>query len=145
FVGGALVLARQPARTKPRLDIPGALLSAAGMFSLVYGFGNAATHSWGDPSTWGFLVAGTVLLALFALWMGRAANPLLPPRVVLNRNRAGAYVAVFFAAFCLFATFFLLTFYLQGTLGFSPVTAGLAFLPMSAGLVLASNLSTIVL
>jgi EmrB/QacA subfamily drug resistance transporter len=145
FVGGALVLGRQPAPTKPRLDIPGVLLSSAGMFSLVYGFGNAATHSWGNPSTWGFLVAGTGLLALFALWMGRAANPLLPPRVVLNRNRAGAYVAVFFASFCLFATFFLLTYYLQGTLNFSPVTTGLAFLPMSASLVLASNLSTIVL
>ena len=145
FVGGLFVLARQPAPTRIRLDLPGVLLSSVGMFSLVYGFGNAATHSWGDPATWGFLTAGMALLALFAFWMERAANPLLPPRVVLNRNRAGAYVAVFFAAFCLFATFFLLTFFLQGTLGFSPVTAGLAFLPMSAGLVLASNLSTIVL
>jgi hypothetical protein len=77
--------------------------------------------------------------------MGRAANPLLPPRVVLNRNRAGAYVAVFFASFCMFATFFLLTYFLQGTLDISPVTAGLAFLPMSASLVIASNVSTIVL
>jgi EmrB/QacA subfamily drug resistance transporter len=145
FVGGALVLARQPTPTKPRLDIPGVLLSSAGMFSLVYGFGNAATHSWGDPSTWGFLVAGTALLALFAFWMGRAANPLLPPRVVLNRNRAGAYVAMFVASFCLFATFFLLTYYLQGTLSFSPVTSGLAFLPISTSLVIAANLSTIVL
>ena len=145
FVGGALVLDRRPTPSRPRLDVPGVLLSSAGMFSLVYGFGNAATHGWGDPSTWGFLVAGIALLTLFALWMGRAANPLLPPRVVLNRNRAGAYVAVFFASFCMFATFFLLTYYLQGTLDFSPVTAGLAFLPMSAGLVLASNLSTIVL
>ena len=145
FVLGALVLARQPTPTRPRLDIPGVLLSSVGMFSLVYGFGSAATHSWGDPSTWGFLVIGTALLALFGFWMGRAANPLLPPRIVLNRNRAGGYVATFFASFCLFATFFLLTYYLQGTLGFSPVTSGLAFLPMSAGLVLASNLSTIVL
>jgi hypothetical protein len=115
------------------------------MFSLVYGFGNAATNSWGNPATWGFLVAGAALLALFALWMGRAANPLLPPRIVLNRNRAGAYVATLFAAFCMFATFFLLTYYLQGTLNFSPLTTGLAFLPISASLVLASNLSTIVL
>ena len=144
FVGGALVLARQPAPTKLRPDIRGVVLSSAGMFSLVYGFGNAATHSWGDPSTWGFLVAGTALLAIFALWMGRAAYPLLPPRVVLNRNRAGANVAVFFASFCMFATFFFLTYYLQGTLNFSPLTSGLAFLPMSAGLVLAANLSTIV-
>ena len=145
FVGGTLVLTGQPSSTKPRLDIPGVLLSSAGMFSLVYGFGNAATNSWGNPATWGFLVAGAALLALFALWMGRAANPLLPPRIVLNRNRAGAYVATLFAAFCMFATFFLLTYYLQGTLNFSPLTTGLAFLPISASLVLASNLSTIVL
>src|SRR4029077_19289104 len=145
LVGGAVVLGRQPAPTRPRLDIPGVLLSSVGMFSLVYGFGNAATHSWGDPSTWGFLVTGTALLALFGFWMGRAANPLLPPRIVLNRNRAGAYVATFFASFCLFATFFLVTYYLQGALGSSPRAPGLALLPMSAGLVLASNLSTIVL
>jgi EmrB/QacA subfamily drug resistance transporter len=145
FVGGALVLTGQASPAKPRLDIPGVLLSSAGMFSLVFGFGNAASNGWGDPSTWGFLVAGAALLGLFGFWMGRAANPLLPPRIVLNRNRAGAYVATFFASFCLFATFFLVTYYLQGTLGFSPLTSGLAFLPMSAGLVLASNLSTIVL
>jgi EmrB/QacA subfamily drug resistance transporter len=145
FVGGALVLTEQASPTKPRLDIPGVLLSSAGMFSLVYGFGNAATNGWGNPATWGFLVAGAALLALFALWMARAANPLLPPRIVLNRNRAGAYVATLFAAFCMFATFFLLTYYMQGTLNFSPLTTGLAFLPISASLVLASNLSTIVL
>lgn len=145
FVGGALVLTGHTSPTKPRLDVPGVLLSSAGMFSLVFGFGNAATNSWENPSTWGFLVAGTALLTLFGVWMGRAANPLLPPRVVLNRNRAGAYVATFFAAFCMFATFFLLTFYLQGTLNFSPLTTGLAFLPISASLVLASNLSTIVI
>jgi EmrB/QacA subfamily drug resistance transporter len=145
FVGGTLVLTGQRSPTTPRLDMPGVLLSSAGMFSLVYGFGNAATNSWGNPVTWGFLVAGAGLLALFALWMGRAANPLLPPRIVLNRNRAAAYVATLFAAFCMFATFFLLTYYLQGTLEFSPLTTGLAFLPISASLVLASNLSTIVL
>jgi EmrB/QacA subfamily drug resistance transporter len=145
FVGGTLVLTGQRSPTKPRLDILGVLLSSAGMFSLVYGFGNAATNSWGNLATWGFLVAGAALLALFGLWMGRAANPLLPPRIVLNRNRAGAYVATLFAAFCMFATFFLLTYYLQGTLNFSPLTTGLAFLPISASLVLASNLSTIVL
>jgi EmrB/QacA subfamily drug resistance transporter len=145
FVGGALVLTGHTSPTKPRLDVPGVLLSSAGMFSLVFGFGNAATNSWENPSTWGFLVAGAALLTLFGVWMGRAANPLLPPRVVLNRNRAGAYVATFFAAFCMFATFFLLTFYLQGTLNFSPLTTGLAFLPISASLVLASNLSTIVI
>src|ERR1700756_526499 len=90
FVGGTRVLTGQTSPTKPRLDIPGVLLSSAGMFSLVYGVGNAGTNSWGNPTTWGILVAGPALLVLFALWMARAANPLLPPRIVRNRNRAGA-------------------------------------------------------
>jgi|SRR5579862_1352025 len=145
FVGGSILLTRQPAPVKPRFDIPGVVLSSGGMFCVVYGFGNAATHGWRSPSTWGFLVAGTVLLALFAFWMTRATHPLLPPSVVLNRDRAGAYVAVLFASLCLFATFLFLTYYLQRTLNFSPVKTGLAFLPISASLALAANVSTIVL
>src|SRR6266853_3485265 len=91
FTGGALLLQRQPSRVKPRLDIPGALLVSGAVFCLVYGFSNAATHTWATPSTYGFLAAGLVLGAGFAAWQGRAAHPLLPPRVVLDRNRSGAY------------------------------------------------------
>jgi EmrB/QacA subfamily drug resistance transporter len=145
FAGGALLLTRQPSRARPRLDIPGALLSSGGMFCLVYGFANAATHTWATPSTYGFLTAGVVLLASFAWWQGRAAHPLLPPRVVLDRNRGGAYISFFIAAAGLFGIFLFLTYYLQQTLAYSPLVTGVAFLPLSAGLVLASNLSTIVL
>jgi Major Facilitator Superfamily len=127
------------------LDIPGALLACGGMFCLVYGFANAATHSWATPSTYGFLAAGVVLLAAFAWWQGRAAHPLLPPRVVLDRNRGGAYLSFFIAAVGLFGIFLFLTYYLQQTLAYSPLVTGVAFLPLSGGLVLASNLSTIVL
>ena len=94
FAGGALLLARQPSPAKPRLDIPGVLLVSGGVFCLVYGFSNAAAHSWATPSTYGFLAAGVVLLAVFAAWQGRAAHPLLPPRVVLDRNRGGAYLSI---------------------------------------------------
>src|SRR5579864_1218989 len=87
FAGGALLLKQHPSRVKPKLDIPGVLLVSSAVFCLVYGFSNAATHNWHTPSTWGFLVAGVVLLVAFALWQGRASNPLLPPRVVLDRNR----------------------------------------------------------
>ena len=82
---------------------------------------------------------------MFALWQGRAAHPLLPPRVVLDRNRGGAYLSMFIASAGLFGTFLFLTYYLQQTLGYSPLVTGVAFLPISGGLVLASNLSTIVL
>jgi EmrB/QacA subfamily drug resistance transporter len=145
FIGGALLLARQPSPAKPRLDIPGVLLVSGGVFCLVYGFSNAATHHWATPSTWGFLAAGGALLIAFAAWQTRAAHPLLPPRVVLDRNRGGAYLSFFIAAAGLFGIFLFLTYYLQQTLGYSPLVTGVAFLPISAGLIVASNLSTIVL
>jgi EmrB/QacA subfamily drug resistance transporter len=145
FIGGALLLARQPSPAKPRLDIPGVLLVSGGVFCLVYGFSNAATHHWATPSTWGFLAAGAALLMAFAAWQARAAHPLLPPRVVLDRNRGGAYLSFFIAAAGLFGIFLFLTYYLQQTLGYSPLVTGVAFLPISAGLIVASNLSTIVL
>ena len=145
FTGGALLLRRQPSPVKPRLDVPGALLVSGGVFCLVYGFSNAATHNWHTPSTYGFLAAGVALLAVFALWQGRAAHPLLPPRVVLDRNRGGAYLSMFIAAGGLFGIFLFLTYYLQQTLGYSPLVTGFAVLPMSVGLIVMANLSTIVL
>ena len=145
FAGGALLLGRQPSPARPRLDIPGVLLEAGGMFCLVYGFANAASHSWATPSTYGFLAAGVALLAAFAAWQARAAHPLLPPRVVLDRNRSGAYLSMLFVSAGLFGTFLFLTYYLQQTLGYSPLVTGVAFLPLSGGIIVAANLSTIVL
>jgi len=145
FVGGLLLLERRPSPVKPKLDIPGAVLVSSGVFCLVYGFSNAATHNWHTPSTWGFLAAGVVLLVGFAFWQGRAAHPLLPPRVVLDRNRGGAYLSMLIASAGLFATFLFLTYYLQQTLGYTPVVTGLAFLPIAGGIAVAANLSTIVL
>jgi EmrB/QacA subfamily drug resistance transporter len=145
FTGGALLLKRQPSPVKPRLDIPGVLLVSSAVFCLVYGFSNAAAHNWHTPSTWGFLAAGVVLLVAFALWQTRAAHPLLPLRVVLDRNRGGAYLSFFIGAAGLFGIFLFLTYYLQQTLGYRPLVAGLAFLPLSIGLIVMANLSTVVL
>ena len=75
FVGGLMLLERHPSRVKPQLDIPGVLLVSSGLFCLVYGFSNAATHSWHAPSTYGFLIAGVALLAVFAFWQTRAGQP----------------------------------------------------------------------
>ena len=145
FLGGAVLLERQPSRVTPKLDIPGVLLVSSGVFCLVYGFSNAATHNWHTPSTLGFLIAGTALLVAFAFWQSRAAHPLLPPRVVLDRNRGGAYASMFIASAGLFGTFLFLTYYLQQALGYSPVVAGVASLPFVGGIAVAANLSTIVL
>jgi len=145
LLGGTLLLKRSPSPVKPRLDIPGVLLVSSALFCLVYGFSNAATHSWHTPSTWGFLVAGVALLVVFAFWQTRAPNPLLPPRVVLDRNRGGAYASMLIASAGMFAIFLFLTYYLQQTLGYSPVVTGFAFLPIAGGIAVAANLSTIVL
>ncbi len=144
-VGGATLLQRHRAEQQPRLDVLGVVLAAASMFCLVYGFSNAAAHSWHTPSTYGFLAAGVLLLVAFGWWQTRAANPLLPPRIVADRNRGGSYLAVLILGAGMFGIFLFLTYYLQQTLGFSPVTAGVAVLPMVAIIALTANLSTIVL
>jgi EmrB/QacA subfamily drug resistance transporter len=145
FIGGALLLQAQPSPAKQKLDIPGVLLVSVGVFCVVYGCSNAATHSWHTPSTYGFLAAGGVLLVSFVLWQLRSTHPLLPLRVVLDRNRGGAYLSMFFAGAGLFGTFLFLTYYMQLTLGYSPLLTGVAFLPISIGSAVFSNLSTIVL
>ena len=143
--GAITLLRRQPSRGRSRLDLPGVALVSAAMFCLVYGFSNAATHNWHTPSTYGFLAAGVALLAAFALWQSRAASPLLPPRVVADRNRGAAYLAVLIAGAGMFGIFLFLTYYLQQTLGYSPVVSGAAFLPMIAMVVVGANLSNVVL
>jgi MFS family permease len=77
-IGAVMLLRHQSVGTRPRLDLPGAVAVSASMFCLVYGFSNAANHSWDTPSTYGFLATGVALLAGFAFWQARAASPLLP-------------------------------------------------------------------
>ncbi len=125
-------MGRQPRTPGGRLDVPGVLAVSSGMFCLVYGFSNAARHSWGTPSTAGFLIVGVALLIAFAVWQSRAAQPLLPPRIVLDRNRAGAYLTILISGAATFGVFLFLVYYMQETLGYSAVTSGLAMLPMVA-------------
>ena len=125
--------------------MPGVVLVSSSMFCLVYGFSNAASHSWHALSTYGFLATGVGLLAVFALWQGLASHPLLPPRVVLDRNRGGSNLAVLIRGAGMFGIFVFLTYYMQQTLHYSPVVTGLAFLPMVGMIVVCANLSNIVL
>lgn len=126
---------------KPRLDIPGTLTASAGLFALVYGFSHAAESSWGDATTVGFLVAGVALLAGFVAIQLRVEHPLLPMRVVLDRDRGGAYLAMAFSAVAMFGVFLFLTYYLQQNLGFSPIKTGLAFLPMTFAIMFSATTS----
>jgi EmrB/QacA subfamily drug resistance transporter len=115
---------------RPRIDIPGAITASAGLFAMVYGFSNAETHGWGAPLTMVALTASVALLAAFIAIERRVEHPLLPLRVVADRGRGGAYLAVAIVGAGMFGVFLFLTYYMQQTLGFSPLTTGLAFLPM---------------
>ena len=142
FTGGLVFLKRGAPANRPRLDIPGVLLVSAGLFGLVYGFSNAETHHWSSPQTWGFLAVGGLLLVAFTWWQTRASHPLLPLRVLLHRNRAASFLAVAISGAGMFGVFLFLTYYLQASLGYSPVQTGLAFLPMIGGIMITAQLST---
>lgn len=129
FAGGLRLLSRQP-RSDARMDIPGVILASGGMFCVVYGFANAASHNWHTPSTWGFLVVGVVLLVVFVIWQARSPQPLLPLRVVLDRNRGGAYLAVLLQGAGIFGVLLFLVYYMQSVLGYSAITSGVALLPL---------------
>jgi EmrB/QacA subfamily drug resistance transporter len=143
-VVGAVFLVPTIARSgpRPKLDIPGTILVSGALFALVYGFSNAETDSWGSPLTWGMLAASGVLLIAFVLWQRRAAHPLLPLSVVLDRNRGAAYASILIAGAGMFGIFLFVTYYLQVSLKFTPINTGLAFLPMIGMLVLAAQLGT---
>jgi EmrB/QacA subfamily drug resistance transporter len=145
FAGGSVWLRHRAEQDRPRLDIPGVLLVSSGLFSLVYGFSHADTGGWADPVTVGFLVAAVVLLVAFVLVQRRVAHPVLPLRVVLDRYRGGSLVAILMSGAGMFGVFLFLTYYLQQNLGFSAVRSGLAFLPMTASLMVASQLSSVLL
>jgi EmrB/QacA subfamily drug resistance transporter len=144
---GASVLLRHEATPgdRPKLDIPGAVSATAGLFALVYGFSNATSDAWSAPSVWGYLTAGAVLLVTFVFLQTRVAHPLLPMRVLLDRNRGAAYLAMFLLAIGMFAVFLFLTFYVQQNLGFSPIESGVAFLPMVATLMISATSATAIL
>jgi EmrB/QacA subfamily drug resistance transporter len=137
--GAALFLHHDTITTRPRLDWPGIVTASAGLFALVYGFSNAETYAWSDPMSWAFLAAGALLLALFVALQTRVAHPLLPLRVILDRNRAGSYLALFVSGAGMFGVFLFLTYYAQATLHYTPIETGLAFLPMVGALMVSAT------
>ncbi|NUO55355.1 MAG: MFS transporter, partial [Hamadaea sp.] len=123
-------------------DVPGAIVVTLGLASVVYGFTKAATDGWDAPVTLGFLIGGLLLVGVFVFLQMRVRNPLLPLRILLDRNRGGAYLGSLFVGAGLFGSFLFMTFYFQRTLGYSPMKAGLAALPVSAGVFVAAAVAS---
>ncbi len=147
-IGALILIPESRVIGRTRYDVPGAISSTAGLVALVYGFTEASTHGWGAPLTLILLAAGVTLLAGFALIETRSPQPLLPLRVLTERNRGGSFIATALVGMGIMGTFLFLTFYLQQTLHYSALKTGFAYLPFSVGIVggavAASRLLTLV-
>jgi MFS family permease len=139
LVGGLLYIHENGDGARHRLDLPGTVLGTAGVLALVWGFANAETHGWAASSTIGMFAAAVVLLPAFVALEAGAAHPLLPLRVVTERNRAGVYLGIGLAMVGMFGQFLFLAYYFQLVRGWSPLVSGLAFMPMTIGLSVGSS------
>ncbi|WP_024799560.1 MFS transporter [Nocardia sp. BMG51109] len=139
LVGAVLLLAKHVTAERPKLDLPGTAVVTVALFGIVYGFSHAESHGWSNGVTLLFLLGGAALLGVFVWLETRVARPLLPLRIVLDRTRGASYMTVFVMGIGMFAIFLFLTYYLQLTLGYSPIKTGLAFLPLVVGMVASST------
>ncbi|GAA0745078.1 MFS transporter [Dactylosporangium roseum] len=121
-----------------RYDVPGAVLATAGQIALVYGFTKAADDGWGSGVTIGWLAGAVVMLGAFLWWESRTSHPLLPPRVLFDRNRGASYLVSILLGAGMLGMFLFMTFYLQQTMGYSALKSGVAYLPFSGGIIAAA-------
>jgi EmrB/QacA subfamily drug resistance transporter len=145
LAGSWTLIEHSKSAERARLDVPGTIVVSAGLFALVYGFSHAETDGWANAVTVGMLAVAAVLLIAFVALQRRVAHPLLPLRIVLDRNRGGSYLAMFMAAAGMFAVFLFLTYYLQTSLGYTAVRTGVAFLPMTGSLIVVASIASTVL
>lgn len=144
---GLLIVALTPQyineseRHPGRFDIAGALTSTLGMVSLVYGFIRASEDGWRDALTLGSFGAAVVLLLAFVFIETRAKEPITPLRMFADRNRSGTYVIMLSLAAAMFGMFFYIVLFVQNVLGYSPIRAGLAFLPVTVAIAVGAGLS----
>ena len=134
-------------RRTGRFDLPGAITGTLGVASLVYGLSSAATSQngvshWGDTKVIASLTAAAVLLAAFAVIEVRSTHALLPIRVLRSRDRTGSYLISLCVGAALFGMFFFLTIFVQNVWGYSPLKTGIAFLPITAMIILASGIAS---
>ncbi|NTW40953.1 MAG: MFS transporter, partial [Cellulomonadaceae bacterium] len=137
-VGAAVFLRDRREQKETRLDVTGAVLASGGLLAIVYGLSEAEQHGWTSALVLSMFAIGLVLLAAFVVAEQRVTHPLLPMRVLRDRNRGGALLSVGLATIGMFGLFLFLTYYLQVIEGYSPVRTGLAFLPMTVGMMTGS-------
>jgi EmrB/QacA subfamily drug resistance transporter len=145
---GILLIALAPrflgesARQHGRFDLLGALVGTGGLVAVVYGLTHAATHEWTSPTTIALLAGGLVLLVAFLVIESRVEHPLLPMRILADRTRAVSFVTMLIIGAALFSTFYFISLFVQQVLGYDPLQAGFAFLPFSAGIVIAAQIAS---
>ena len=145
---GAALLARRflnESESHPgEMDIPGALTGTFGLLGIVYGLTRAGDARYGFDDSWTIasLVAGALLLALFAFLESRAEHPLMPLHIFKNRTRAASFAAMMLGPAAMFAMFYFLSLFVQQIVGYSPLKAGFAFLPFSGGIVIGAGLAS---
>src|SRR6202140_4906245 len=127
-------------RRPGRLDLPGALTVTGGMVSLVYGLSRAATYSWTDTMTLASPGLAALLLLVFVAIEARSRHALMPFSIFAQRNRDGAYLLSLVIGVAVFGVFFFLTQFVQNILGFSPLVAGVAFLPLTAAIIITAQI-----
>jgi EmrB/QacA subfamily drug resistance transporter len=125
-----------------RYDIPGAVTSTLGLVSLVYGITQAGELGWSDQTTLMWFGAAIALLAAFFVIESRTSHPLLPINIILNRNRGASYLTSFIVGAGLFGMFLFLAYFFQGILQYSPIKAGLLFLPFSVGVGISAGIAS---
>jgi EmrB/QacA subfamily drug resistance transporter len=140
LLAAPVILAESP-RQPGRFDMLGALTSTAGMTALVYAFIRAASAGWTDRMTLGAFAAAAVLLVTFVRIESRSAHPITPLHLFTDAGRAGSYLARLLLVAGMFGMFFFLTQFVQEVLGFSPLQAGAAFIPMTGALFTVSRLA----
>ena len=142
FVMAVPIVKESKAEGNTKYDIPGTVLATGGLVSLVYAFTNAASNSWTATSTLVYFAIAAVLLVGFFIYESRTANPLLPMRVILHRNRGGSYLTSIILGAGIMGMFLFMTYYFQQTLGYSPLKTGISYLPFSGALIVTAILAS---
>jgi MFS family permease len=161
LIGTQLLLLRERGEAKGGLEVTSTVLVSTGLFGIVFGLSHAANSAvntakaggsvtlasaFGNPTTIVCLIVGAALVAWFLVRQTKVERPILPLRVISDRSRGGSFLAILLAATAMFAVFLFLTVYLQDVKGYSPVGAGLAFMPLVVVLSAAAAISqTVVL